>query len=240
MTSKPTHEELEVCVKESAAQLTKVNEQLRLEIIERKKVENELQDTLKELRQALRGTIQAMALTVETRDPYTAGHQRRVADLARAIAKEMGFPRDKITGIRMAGALHDIGKIAIPSEILSKPGRLNGTEFELIKNHPKVGYDILKSIKFPWPVAQIVFQHHERINGSGYPQKLSGKNIMIEAKIVAVADVVEAMCGARPCRPAYNSERVLQEISQNKGILYDSNVVDACIKIFTEKGFKFD
>ena len=222
-----------------AIEKRKANEQLRLEIIERKKVENELQDTLKELRQALRGATQAMALTVETRDPYTAGHQRRVADLARATAKEMGFPRDKITGIRMAGALHDIGKIAIPSEILSKPGRLNGTEFELIKNHPKVGYDILKSIKFPWPVAQIVLQHHERMDGSGYPQALSGEDILSEARILGVADVVEAMASHRPYRAALGIDKALEEISINRGKLYDVEVVNGCLKVFKDKGFKF-
>ena len=180
-----------------------------------------------------------MALTIETRDPYTAGHQRRVADLARAIAKERGFPRDKITGIRMAGVLHDIGKIAIPSGILSKPGRLNGTESDLIKNHSKVGYDILKPIKFPWPVAKIVLQHHERMDGSGYPQGLSGEDILPEARILGVADVVEAMASHRPYRPAFGINKALEEISNNRGKLYDAEVVDACLKLFKDKGFKF-
>ena len=210
------------------------------DITMRKKVENKLKDTLKDLREVLRGTIQAMALTVETRDPYTAGHQRRVADLARAIAKEMGLPRDKITGIRMAGVLHDIGKIAIPSEILSKPGRLNGTEFDLIKNHSRAGYNILKLIKFPWPVAQIVLQHHERMDGSGYPDGLLGKEILIEARILGVADVVEAMASHRPYRSALGIDKALEEISINRGKLYDIGVVDACLKLFKDKGFEFN
>ena len=209
------------------------------DITMRKKYENELKDTLKELRKVLRGTIQAMALTVETRDPYTAGHQRRVADLARSIAKEMGFSRNKIAGIRMAGVIHDIGKIAIPSEILSKPGPLSKAEFELIKNHPQAGYDILKPIKFPWPVAQIVLQHHERMDGSGYPRGLSGEEILMEARILGVADVVEAMASHRPYRATLGIDKALEEISINKGKLYDVEVVDACLKLFKENGFKF-
>lgn len=205
----------------------------------RKKRERDLYDTLMDLRKALRGTIQAMALTVETRDPYTAGHQRRVADLARSIAKEMGFSRDKITGIRMAGVLHDVGKITIPAEILSKPGLLNKTEFELIKKHPKIGYNILKSIKFQWPVAKIIFQHHERMDGSGYPKGLSGEKILIEARILSVADVVEAMASHRPYRPSLGIDKALEEISINRGKLYDINVVDACLKVFKDNGFKF-
>lgn len=209
------------------------------DITAHKKVENELQDTMKDLRKMLRGTIQAMTLTVETRDPYTAGHQRRVADLARSIAKDMGFPRHKITGIRMAGLLHDIGKIAIPSDILSMPCRLGKPQIDLIKNHPKVGYDILKLIKFPWPVAQIVLQHHERMDGSGYPQGLSGEDILLEARILGVADVVEAMASHRPYRAALGIDKALEEISKNKGVLYDPEVVDVCLNLFTEKKFKF-
>ncbi|MDI6688456.1 MAG: HD domain-containing protein [Desulfobacterales bacterium] len=205
----------------------------------RKKYENELKDSLRGLRKSLRGTIRAMALTVETRDPYTSGHQQRVADLARSIAKEMGFSRDKITGIRMAGALHDIGKIAIPVEILSKPGQLNGMEFELIRDHPQIGYNILKSIKFPWPVAKIVLQHHERMDGSGYPQGLSGEGILLEARILGVADVVEAMTSNRPYRAALGIDKGLEEISINRGKLYDIKVVDTCLKLFKENKFKF-
>jgi sensor domain CHASE-containing protein len=197
-----------------------------------------LQHTTENLRKALGATIQAIALTVEAKDPYTAGHQRRVADLARAIATEMGLSEEPIDGIRMAGAIHDIGKISIPGEILSRPGRLSDIEFGLIKTHPQVGYDILKTIDFPWPVAQIVLQHHERMDGSGYPQGLSGEEIILEARILAVADVVEAMASYRPYRLAHSIKEALEEISQNRGVLYDPEVVDACLRLFIEKGFK--
>jgi len=202
-------------------------------------LEREVEERTAELQKTLSGVIYALTMTVEYRDPYTAGHQQRVSDLASAIAKEMGFPKNKIMGIRMAGALHDIGKIAIPVEILSKPGRLSKTEFELIKNHSQVGYDILKSIKFPWPIAQIVLQHHERMDGSGYPQGLSGEEIILEARILGVADVVEAMASHRPYRPAIGIDKALEEISINRGKLYDIKVVDACLRVFKENRFKF-
>ncbi len=180
-----------------------------------------------------------MSLTVESRDPYTAGHQRRVAGLATAVAEEMSLSRDRIEGIRMAGMIHDIGKISIPAGILSKPGRITEYEFGMIKSHPQVGYDILKQIEFPWPVAQMVYQHHERIDGSGYPQGISGEEILLQAKILGVADVVEAMASHRPYRPALGIEKALEEISQNKGLLYDPDVVYACLKLFKEKRFEF-
>ena len=205
----------------------------------RRDLEQEVEERTAELQETLRGVIYALTMTIEYKDPYTAGHQQRVSDLAHAIAKEMGFSRDKIMGIRMAGVLHDIGKIAIPVEILSKPGRLSKTEFELIKNHSQVGCDILKSIKFPWPLSQIVLQHHERMDGSGYPNGLLGKEILIEAKILGVADVVEAMASHRPYRPALGIDKALEEISNNKGKLYDAEAVNACLKIFKEKEFKF-
>ncbi|MBU4186332.1 MAG: HD domain-containing protein, partial [Proteobacteria bacterium] len=154
-------------------------------------------------------------------------------------AKEMGFSKDKIMGIRMAGVLHDIGKIAIPAEILSKPGRLSKTEFELIKNHSQVGYDILKSIQFPWPLSQIVLQHHERMDGSGYPNGLLGKEMLIESSILGIADVVEAMASHRPYRAALGIDKALEEISINKGKFYDVEVVNACLKVFKDKKFKF-
>ena len=183
------------------------------------------------------GTVQAMAATLETRDPYTAGHQQRVANLARAIAVEMGISEDKIEGIKMAGIIHDIGKIAVPAQILTKPGVLTDLEFNLIKTHAQVGYDILKTIDFPWPIAQMVHQHHERMDGSGYPQGLSGKDILLGARILAVADVVEAMASHRPYRPALGIDKALDEISRNRGVLFDPEVVDACLKLFTEKEF---
>ncbi len=196
-----------------------------------------LQESMAKVRKALEGSIHAMALTVEMRDPYTAGHQQRVAKLAATVAEEMGMDRERVEGLRMAGVVHDIGKIAIPAAILSKPGRITEIEFNLIKIHPQVGYDILKTIEFPWPIAQIVIQHHERINGSGYPSGLSGDDILMEAKILGVADVVEAMGSHRPYRPALGMDKALEEISQKRDVLYEGAVVDACLSLFREKGF---
>jgi putative nucleotidyltransferase with HDIG domain len=184
------------------------------------------------------GIIDAMGLTVEIRDPYTAGHQKRVAEIAQAIAIEMGLSKQQIEGVRMAGVLHDIGKMVVPAEILSKPGRITEHEFGIIKSHPEVGYNILKKIDFPWPIAQIVYQHHERMDGSGYPQGLSGKDILLEASIMAVADVVEAMASHRPYRPALGIDIALEEISKNRGVFYDPEAVDACLRIFKEEKFK--
>ncbi len=198
-----------------------------------------LKNTLNELENAMEGIIQAMGLTVEKRDPYTAGHQRRVADIACAIASEMDLPKDQIEGIRMAGIIHDIGKISVPAEILSKPGRITEHEFGIIKSHPQVGYDILKTIEFPWSISQIVYQHHERMNGSGYPQGLSGEKILLEARLLAVADVVEAMASHRPYRPALGIDKALEEISKNRNILYDPMVAEACLRLFKEKRFEF-
>ncbi len=208
------------------------------DITERKKAERELQNSMEKLRKTLEGIIQAMALTAEARDQYTAGHQRRVADLACAIAEEMNLSEEQIDGIRMAGVIHDIGKISVPAEILSKPGRITDIEFSLIKTHSQVGYDILKEIEFPWPIAQIILQHHERIDGSGYPSGLKGEEILLEAKVLAVADVIEAIASHRPYRPSLGIDKALEEISRNKGIFYDSDVVDACLRLFKEKDFK--
>ena len=220
----------------------------------RKQTEQQLKQSLEKVRITLSGTVSALAITVEMRDPYTAGHQQRVTQLACAMAKEMGLSEEQIEGLHVAGSLHDLGKILVPAEILNKPGPLSETEIDqvmthpqaghdilmgLIKEHPQAGYDILKEINFPWPVAQIVRQHHERMDGSGYPEGLKGDNILLEARILAVADVVEAMSSHRPYRPAHGVEKALEEISQQKGILYDTDVVDACIKVFTEKQFKF-
>ena len=199
----------------------------------------DLQESFNMMRKALGQTVQALSLALEVRDPYTAGHHRRVSDLARAIASLMGFSRDRIDGIRIAGSIHDIGKISIPSEILSKPATLTAIEFKLIKTHPQMGYDILKNIDFPWPVAMAVYQHHERINGSGYPTGITDKEIILEAKILAVADVVEAMSSHRPYRRAIGTDIAIDEIKKNSGILYDGNVVDACCVLFKEKGYLF-
>jgi len=192
------------------------------------------------LRKALNGIIHAMALTVETRDPYTSGHQVRVAKLAVMMAKEMNISPDQVEGINMAAEIHDIGKISIPAEILSKPSILSGVEFQLIKIHPEAGYNIVKDIEFPWPIATIILQHHERMNGSGYPKGLKGEEILRETRILSVADVVEAIASHRPYRPAYGVDIALEEISNMKGILYDIAVVDACLRLFNEKGFKFE
>ncbi|MDR4504669.1 MAG: HD domain-containing protein [Candidatus Scalindua sp.] len=200
----------------------------------------ELQQSSDKLRTNMEGTIQAMALTVEIRDPYTAGHQLRVADLACVIAKEMNLSKDQIEGIQMAGIIHDVGKIQIPAEILNKSGPLSEIELSMIKTHPQVGYDILKKIEFKWPIAKIVYQHHEKIDGSGYPLGLKGDEILLESKILCVADVVEAMTLHRPYRPALGVDQALDEIVQNKGILYDTRVVDACLLDFRKEGFKFD
>jgi putative nucleotidyltransferase with HDIG domain len=171
------------------------------------------------------------------RDPYTAGHQKKSADVARAIATEMGFAPEKIDGIRMAGTIHDIGKLSIPAEILSKPTRLTDIEYSLIKQHSMSGYEMLKDIESPWPLAEIVYQHHERMDGSGYPRHLKGDEIIMEARIIAVADVVEAMASHRPYRASLGIEAALEEIEKNKGILYDNVVVDACLRLFRHKGF---
>ena len=209
------------------------------DLSERKRTAEELRQTSLRLQRAIEGAINAVALTTEVRDPYTAGHQHRVAKLACSIAGELGLSENQIEGVRVAGILHDIGKIYVPAEILSRPGRLRQNEINLVKDHAQVGHDLLSTIEFPWPVAQIVLQHHERINGSGYPYGLSGDDILIEAKIMSVADVVEAMASHRPYRPALSIEEALLEISQQRGVLYSTEAVDACIKVFTQKGFKF-
>jgi PAS domain S-box-containing protein len=210
------------------------------DITERKRAEEKLKESLAKLRKAMGGIIQAMALTVESKDPYTAGHQQRVSALARSIAQEMGLPKDQVEAVRMAGVVHDLGKISVPAEILSKPTKLSDIEFSLIKGHSQTSYDILKDIEFPWPIAEIALQHHERLDGSGYPSGLKGDQILIEAQILMVADVVEAIASHRPYRPAQGIEVALDEISKNKGKLYNPTAVDACLRLFMEKGFKFN
>jgi PAS domain S-box-containing protein len=204
----------------------------------RRQAEKKLNETLENLRQSIKTTIQVLGTASEAKDPYTAGHQKRVADLARAIATEMRLPHDKIEAIRMAAAIHDIGKISVPSEILCKPAMLTDLEFCLIKNHPQFSYDIIKDVESPWPLADIVYQHHERIDGSGYPQGLKDTNILIEARILAVADVVEAMMSYRPYRPTLGLEIALAEIENNAGILYDRRAAEACLKVFRENGYQ--
>ena len=195
----------------------------------------ELKKSSDKIKTNINGTIHAMAMTVEMRDPYTAGHQRQVADLASAIAEKMGIPREQIDSIHLAGTIHDIGKMQVPTEILNKSGKLTKLEFDMIKTHPQAGYDILKTIEFQWPIAEFVLQHHERMDGSGYPSGLSGNEILIEARILSVADVVDAMVPHRPYRPALGIERAREEITNNRGILYDSDVVDACLSVIADK-----
>ncbi len=208
------------------------------DVTERKLAEFILQQTLSSLRKAFGTTIQIMVSAVEMRDPYTSGHQVRSADIARAIATEMGLPKDKIDGIRLAGSIHDIGKLSVPAEILSKPTKLTDIEYSLVKEHSRVGYEMLKDVESSWPLAQIVYQHHERMNGSGYPRNMKGDAILIEARIMAVADVVESMASHRPYRPALGIDAALEEIENNKGTLYDAVVADACRKLFREKNYK--
>jgi PAS domain S-box-containing protein len=210
------------------------------DITGRKEAEKERLASAEKLEQTLLQIIEAIAATVEARDPYTAGHQRRVAQLASAIALEMGLPDDKVRGLYLAATIHDLGKIRIPAEILSKPGTLNSVEFELVKTHPQTGYDIIRDVQFPWPIAQMVLQHHERLDGNGYPQRLASEQMLLEAKILAVADVVEAMSSHRPYRAGLGLDAALDEITKQRGIRYDSDVVDSCIALFRDKKFEMD
>jgi PAS domain S-box-containing protein/putative nucleotidyltransferase with HDIG domain len=192
------------------------------------------------LRRAMEGAVKALAITVEVRDPYTSGHQVRVAMLACAIAREMGLPEERIEVLRIAGVLHDLGKIQIPAEILSKPTRLSKAEFALIMDHPQISYDIIKTADFPGQVAEIVVQHHERMDGSGYPKGLQGDELLLEARILAVADVVEAMVSHRPYRPGLGLDKALEEVTTNQGVRYDSEAVETCVNLFAKKDFKFE
>ncbi len=200
--------------------------------------ELQLKDMNKKLRNTIMGIAEAMAMAVETRDPYTAGHQRRGADMATSIAREMGFAQDTVEGIAVAASIHDIGKLGVPAEILSKPSRLSEIEFKLIKLHPETGYTILKNIDFPWHIADMVHQHHEKMNGTGYPQGLAGDDILVEARIITIADVVEAIVSHRPYRAALGPDVAIDELKKNKGTLYDPGAVDACITVFAG-GFTF-
>ena len=210
------------------------------DISEQKRVPEEPRHSTGRLLGAMEHAIQAMTVIAEMRDPHTAGHQQRTTQLACAIANEVGLSEEQIKGLRLAGLIHDIGKVRVPAEILTNPDGLSEPEFMMIRAHPVLGYEILKAIDFPWPVAKIVLQHHERMNGSGYPSSLSGENIIMEARILGVADVVEAMASHRPYRPALGINKALAEISQNRGVLYDSRAVDACLTLFRDKKFEFE
>ncbi len=214
-------------------------------VLNERRTRNQLKDTARKLRcnleksqKAMEGFVQAISLTVEMRDPYTAGHQDRVAELATAIAEKMNLSEDRVYGLRMAAVIHDLGKITIPGEILCKPGKLSGPEYEMIKTHVRSGYDILRKIDFPWPLADIVIQHHERLDGSGYPCGLTAGDISPEARILAVADVFETIGSHRPYRPSLGIKKAFSELNENSGRLYDPEVVDVCLSLASQKDFK--
>jgi HD-GYP domain-containing protein (c-di-GMP phosphodiesterase class II) len=230
---------LESVVCRRTEELQRSNEMLRREVERRRHVQDQLQQSLDRLQKIIGGTVMAIAMTVEKRDPYTSGHQQRVAELSRAIGREMGLASDRLDGLYIASAIHDIGKVSLPAEILAKPCHLNSMEMSLIQAHAQAGYDILKNVDFPWPVADIVLQHHERLNGTGYPQQLAGEAILQEARIVGVADVVETMSSHRPYRPSLGLDSALEEISSQRGILYDCAAVDACLALMREGRFEF-
>lgn len=204
------------------------------DITEKIALETALKDSLVKMERVQDDTVNALAAAIEKRDPYTAGHQQRVTQLACAIAEKMGrFDSDRIKGLRMSATIHDIGKLYVPAEILAKPGQLSELELALIKTHPQAGFDILGEIEFPWPIARIVQQHHERLDGRGYPLGLTGEAILMEARIIGVADVVEAMSSHRPYRPSRGIEAALHEIKIGRGNIYDANTVDACVALFS-------
>jgi putative nucleotidyltransferase with HDIG domain len=207
------------------------------DISDKKRSDEKIQEYIHRLERGMLSTIKAVSVMSELRDPYTYGHEQRVGDLAGAIAKEMGLDADVTKGLQIAGYVHDIGKIVVPAEILAKPTKLTKAEFELIKAHPQQGYEVLKEIDFPWPVAQVALQHHERLDGSGYPQGLKADQIVLEARILAVADVVEAMAAHRPYRPSRGIEDALDEVVRNRGTKYDPAAVDACVRLFHERGY---
>jgi putative nucleotidyltransferase with HDIG domain len=231
---------LELQVRMRTAELVTANRQLQDEIIKRTRTEKKLKRGVARLKKSLEKSITAIAAVTEIRDPFTAGHQKRVAKLACVIAEEMGLSRGRSERLRLAAIVHDIGKVNIPTEILIKPDRLSEPEFNIIEAHPQIGHDILYGIDFSRPIAKIVLQHHELLDGSGYPQGLTGNMIMLEARILAVADVVEAMASNRPYRPAHAIEVALEEILHQKGVLYDPVVVDACLRVFQEREFTFE
>jgi HD-GYP domain-containing protein (c-di-GMP phosphodiesterase class II) len=204
------------------------------------KIEEELNQSYKKLNEIMEDIVSIITKVAEMRDPYLRGHQQRVSKLATAIAQEMTLTRDKIEGIKFAALVHDAGRFNWPTKIVNNEGRLAEEEHEFIKNHPKISYYILKTVNFPWSIAEIAYQHHEKLDGSGYPKGLKDGEILMEAKIIAVADTVEAMSSKRPYRPAYSIKEVLEEILKNKGILYESQVVDACLRLFQEKHFQFN
>lgn len=211
---------------------------LAMDVTAQVAAEQATQVQIHRLEQAMAGTVSAVSSIMDLRDPYTAGHERRVGEVASAIAVELGLEPDRVAGIKIAGALHDVGKVTVPAEILAKPGRLSPVEFELVKTHALHGFEVLRPIEFAWPVALVALQHHERVDGSGYPQGLRGEEILLEARIMAVADVVESMASHRPYRPALGIEAALREVESQAGKLYDADVVGACLRLFRERGYE--
>jgi HD-GYP domain-containing protein (c-di-GMP phosphodiesterase class II) len=233
------HADLEGLVEKRTAELVQSNKLLKNEIENRRQIQEKLEQSFQNLKKVMDATIQAIAMTVEKRDPYTSGHQMRVAALTRAISQDLEFTEDQVEGAYVAASIHDIGKISLPAEILSKPIQLTEIEMSLIQAHAQAGFDILKGIDFPWPIAEIIIQHHERMDGSGYPRGLAGDDILMEARVIGVADVVETMASHRPYRPSMGIDKALAEITQNSGTLYDPDVVAACLKIFRDGSFAF-
>lgn len=231
--------EIDRLVEQRTEELSRANVELHGQVLEKSRSEDYLQVSLDRLERSLEGTFRALSLTLELRDPFMAGHQNRVAALAVAVAREMNLAWEQVEGLRFAAAIHDVGKIAAPLEIVGKPGRLTMTELQLVKEHPRIGYEMIKDVPFPWPVAHIILQHHERLDGSGYPEGLVGEAILPEARILAVADVVEALCSLRPYRPALGIEKALEEIRKGRGVRYDARAVDACTRLFRDKRFSF-
>lgn len=223
--------------KQMEEKISSAKQNLEIKVKERT---SELKSSLEKVERLLKETVEALSTAVEAKDPYTAGHQKSVAKLACAITAEMGFTRERIDGMYISAIIHDIGKIHIPAEVLTKPGKLSEAETQLINTHSRYGYDILHGIEFPWPIGKIVLQHHERIDGSGYPLGLSGDKICLEAKVLAVADTVEAIATDRPYRPSLGLKKALEEISSKQGILYDRDIVRICLRLFNKKGFKFN
>jgi PAS domain S-box-containing protein len=208
------------------------------DVTDLKRAEEELQRTVAKLRRAVHSAVEVVSTIGEVRDPYTHGHEHRVGQFAIAIAEEMGLPADCIEGVGVAGYLHDVGKIGVPTQILSKPTRLSQTELEIVKEHAQKSYEILRGMEFPWPIAEAAWQHHERLDGSGYPRRLKGDEIILEARILAVADTVEAMASHRPYRPSHGLDAALAEIEGNRGTLFDAAVVDACLRLFKVQGYR--
>jgi HD-GYP domain-containing protein (c-di-GMP phosphodiesterase class II) len=223
-------------MKSSTAAGTQKTAEERLKISE--EMYRLLADRYERLRKSFGVTINILVAAIEMRDPYTAGHQQRSANVACAIAQEMGLPEDIIEGINIASTIHDIGNLSIPVEILTKPSKLTGKEYSLVKEHARVGFEMFKDVELPWPLAEIIYQHHERMDGSGYPRKLKGDKILMEARVLAVADVVDAMSTQRPYRASLGLDAALEEIEKNKGILYDDAVSDACLRLFRGKGYR--